>query len=110
MREPKYEKSKYENCYLPYDDMDTNILCHKVKLVKTRKECKCVYCGTVIQAGDFAQAERGFLDDMEHKAFYVHNCLDCVEEYMIGLSFSVQTWISEVELSNVPTVIEREDA
>lgn len=33
-----------------------------------------------------------------------------VRTRMIGLSFSVQTWISEVELSNVPTVIEREDA
>ena len=32
-----------------------------------------------------------------------------VRTRMIGLSFSVQTWISEVELSNVPTVIERED-
>ena len=32
-----------------------------------------------------------------------------VRTRMIGLSFSVQTWISEVELSNVPTVIEREE-
>lgn len=31
-----------------------------------------------------------------------------VRTRMIGLSFSVQNWISEVELSNVPTVIERE--
>ena len=99
MREPKYEKSKYENCYLPYDDMDTNILCHKVKLVKTRKECKCVYCGTVIQAGDFAQAERGFLDDMEHKAFYVHNCLDCVEEYMDDDDEQFEKWEQRAKAS-----------
>ena len=32
-----------------------------------------------------------------------------VRTRMIGLSFSVQTWINEVELSNVPTVIEREE-
>lgn len=34
---------------------------------------------------------------------------DKVEEKMIPLSFSVQNWISEVDLSLVPTVIEAEE-
>ena len=78
-RKPKYEKEVYNNFEMPTDDMDTDIACHSSKVVKVRKDTKCVYCGAKINKGDYALNERGYLDG---KPFYVHNCLDCVEEIM----------------------------
>ena len=78
-RRPKFPKEKYDNFFMPSDDMDTNIENHTSKLSSTRQETKCVYCGATIKCGDYALAERGFLDG---QPFYVHNCLDCVEETM----------------------------
>lgn len=79
---PKFKKDLYASFTLPTDDMDTNIVCHKVKLVKVRKESKCTYCGSTIAAGDYAQSESGFLDNWNREPFYVHNCLDCIEDYI----------------------------
>ena len=78
-RRPKYPKEEYDNFEMPSDDMDVDIQNHSSKLSSTRAETSCVYCGAKIRCGDYALAERGFLDG---KPFYVHNCLDCVEEVM----------------------------
>lgn len=78
-RKPRYEKECYTNFEMPSDDMDVDIQNWSSKLTSTRQETKCVYCGATIKCGDYALAERGFLDG---KPFYVHNCLDCVEEVM----------------------------
>ena len=78
-RKPKYEKEDYNNFEMPTDDMDTDIAGHSSKVVKVRKDTKCVYCGAKINKGDYALSERGYLDG---EPFYVHNCLDCVEEIM----------------------------
>lgn len=78
-RKPKYNSERYENYEMPTDDMDTYIVSHSSKLVKSRKDAQCVYCGAKIRKGDYAHAERGFLDG---EPFYIHNCLDCVEESM----------------------------
>lgn len=78
-RKPRYEKECYTNFEMPSDDMDVDIQNWSSKLTSTRQETKCVYCGATIKCGDYALADRGFLDG---KPFYVHNCLDCVEEVM----------------------------
>ena len=78
-RKPRYEKECYTNFEMPSDDMDVDIQNWSSKLTSTRQETKCVYCGATIKCGDYALAEKGFLDG---KPFYVHNCLDCVEEVM----------------------------
>lgn len=78
-RKPRYEKECYTNFEMPSDDMDVDIQNWSSKLTSTRQETKCVYCGTTIKCGDYALAEKGFLDG---QPFYVHNCLDCVEEVM----------------------------
>ena len=78
-RKPKYDKERYVNFEMPTDDMDVDIQNWSSKLSSTRQETKCIYCGATIKCGDYALAERGFLDG---QPFYVHNCLDCVEEAM----------------------------
>ena len=78
-RKPKYDKELYVNFEMPSDDMDVDIRNWSSKLTSTRQETKCVYCGATIKCGDYALAEKGFLDG---QPFYVHNCLDCVEETM----------------------------
>ena len=78
-RKPKYNKELYVNFEMPTDDMDVDIRNWSSKLSSVREEKTCVYCGAKIKSGDYALAERGFLDG---QPFYVHNCLDCVEEIM----------------------------
>ena len=79
-RQPKYSEEVYENYEMPSDDMDTDIQNYTSKLLITRKETNCSYCGKKINKGDYALAERGFLDG---QPFYIHDCLDCVEETMM---------------------------
>lgn len=78
-RRAKYPKERYDNFEMPSDDMDVDIQNFSSKLSSVRKETTCVYCGAKIRMGDYALAERGFLDE---QPFYAHNCLDCVEEVM----------------------------
>ena len=80
-REPKYPASEYENLTMPSDDMDTNLECHKSKLVKVRKETECSYCGAKIMKGDWALTESCFMDG---KAYRIHDCLDCAEGTING--------------------------
>ena len=78
-RKPRYDKERYVNFEMPSDDMDVDIKNWSSKLSSVRADTTCVYCGARIKSGDYALAERGFLDG---QPFYVHNCLDCVEETM----------------------------
>ena len=75
-RQPKYPTSRYENLMMPSDDMDTILECYRSKLVKTRKETNCSYCGIKIEKGDYALTESCFMDG---KAYRIHDCLDCAE-------------------------------
>lgn len=77
-KQPKYHAEEYMGFDMPSDDMDTHITNYKSKLVKVRKDSKCMYCGTAIQKGDFALAASGFVDGEE--SFYIHYCLDCVDD------------------------------
>lgn len=75
----KYNKSEYTDFFFPSDDMNTDIQFYHSKLVKTRKNHTCSYCGAIISKGSYAVQESGFL---EHKPFKVYNCMDCVNEYL----------------------------
>lgn len=81
-KQPKYPIEEYVGIDMPSDDMDTNITGYKSKLVKTRKESKCMYCGTKIDKGDYALAASGFLDEGEcgRQPFRIHYCIDCVDD------------------------------
>lgn len=61
--------------------MDDYLENYHSKLVKARKETKCHYCGTTIKAGDQALGEKCFIDG---KPYYIHDCLDCVEDVIKG--------------------------
>ena len=78
-RKPKYDKEKYLNFEMPSDDMDTDIRNWSSKLLRVRTDTVCAYCGADIKKRDYALAEKGFHDG---QPFYVHDCLDCVEETM----------------------------
>lgn len=96
MRQPKHNKEQYLNFELPNDDMDVGIRNRSSKLTKTRKETKCCYCGTKINNGDYSLSERGFLDDAP---FYVHYCLDCVEESMAYEDDNYEKWLQRAKAS-----------
>ncbi len=77
-KHPKYPAEEYIGFDMPSDDMDTYITGYKSKLVKARKDSKCMYCGTTISKGDFALAASGFMDG--EVPFYIHYCLECVDD------------------------------
>ena len=79
MRIPNYKKDDYNDLNMPNGDTDSSFRSVHSHLVKTRKEHKCMYCGTMIPKGDFCLSERGFMDN---EPFLIHYCLDCVEEEM----------------------------
>jgi len=83
-KQPKYPVEEYIGLDMPSDDMDTSITGFKSKLVKTRKESRCMYCGTRIAKGDYALAASGFLDGWDKKPFYIHYCIDCADEELLN--------------------------
>ena len=81
MTEPKYPACEYTDFEIPSDDMETHIMGYASKLVKTRKDAACCYCGTPIKAGDYAVAAKGFIEQFDgNKPFRIHYCMDCVDE------------------------------
>ena len=80
-RQAKYKPEEYTDLEMPSDDMDDYLENYHSKLVKARKETKCHYCGTTIKAGDQALSEKCFIDG---KPYYIHDCLDCVEDVIKG--------------------------
>jgi hypothetical protein len=80
-RQAKYKPEEYTDLEMPSDDMDDYLENYHSKLVKVRKETKCHYCGTTIKAGDQALSEKCFIDG---KPYYIHDCLDCVEDVIKG--------------------------
>lgn len=59
--------------------LDEDLKCHKEKVVKCRKEHKCVNCGKVIKAGEHALYENGFYSGEPVSAYI---CLSCIEEWL----------------------------
>ena len=76
-----YELDEYKDMEMPSDDMDDYLESYHSKLVKVRKETHCHYCGATIKAGDQALGEKCFIDG---KPYYIHDCLDCVEDVIKG--------------------------
>ena len=87
-RQAKYKSEEYTDLEMPSDDMDDYLENYHSKLVKARKETKCHYCGTTIKAGDQALSEKCFIDG---KPYYIHDCLDCVEDVIKGWDDEAQT-------------------
>ncbi len=83
-KQPKYPAEEYIGLDMPSDDMDTSITGFKSKLVKTRKESQCMYCGSKIAKGDYALAASGFLDGWDNKPFYIHYCIDCADDELLN--------------------------
>ena len=80
-RQAKYKPEEYKDLMMPTDDMDTDLECYHSKLVKVRKDTNCHYCGTKIRKGDQALGEKCFIDGTP---YYIHDCLDCVEDFIKG--------------------------
>lgn len=81
MKKPSYPESEYIDFEIPSDDMETHIMGYASKLVKTRKDAVCCYCGTTIRAGDHAVSAKGFMEQFDgNKPFRIHYCMDCVDE------------------------------
>ena len=80
-RQAKFNPNEYADLMMPSDDMDDYLENYHSKLVKVRKETQCHYCGATIKAGDQAMAEKCFIDG---KPYYIHDCLDCVEDVIKG--------------------------
>ena len=82
-KQPKYPVEEYTGLNMPFDDMDVSLTGIESKLVKTRKDCQCMYCGAAIKKGDYALAESGFMDDGDKKPYYIHYCIDCVDDELL---------------------------
>ncbi len=81
MNQAKYKPEEYLNFAMPSDDMETHITGCTSKLVKTRKDTVCCYCGSPIKAGDYALAEKGFIEKYEgNEPYRIHFCIECVDE------------------------------
>lgn len=76
----KYPKEKYVDYDIPSDDMENFIRNYKSRIVRTRKEHKCCYCGSLIQENDDALNFKVITKDGEFCNGYY--CLSCVEDYM----------------------------
>ncbi len=74
----KYPKEMYLGSNF-YDD-DTDIENHKEKIVRCRKPHKCMGgCNTIIQPGEYALLETGFMDG---KPVSSYTCLLCIEDWL----------------------------
>lgn len=80
-REASYPKEEYIDLMMPTDDMDDYLESYHSKLVRVRKDTTCHYCGAVIHKGDQALGEKAFIDGAP---YYIHDCLDCVEDFIGG--------------------------
>ncbi len=76
--ELKYTKEDYENCDI-YGADDTEIACHKVKLVKCRKPHTCASCGKEIAKGEEALNETGFMDG---EPVSCYTCVPCMDSWI----------------------------
>jgi len=77
----KFGPEEYKDLEMPSDDMDDYLENYHSKLVKVRKDTACHYCGTTIHKGDQALGEKCFIDGAP---YYIHDCLDCVEDVIKG--------------------------
>lgn len=80
-RNAQFPQGNYTDLMMPSDDMDTQLECYHSKLVKVRKDTICHYCGIAIRKGDQALGEKCFIDGTP---YYIHDCLDCVEDVIKG--------------------------
>lgn len=87
-RAAKFKSELYIDLMMPTDDMDDYLDNYHSKLVKCRKDTTCHYCGATIKKGDQALGEKCFIDGAP---YYIHDCLDCVEDVIIGWDDKAQT-------------------
>jgi len=77
----KYAKEIYE--YSEFYGADEDIVNHKQKIVKIRKQQMCCQCEKSVEVGDNALCETGFMDSAPVRAYTCINCCD--------------KWIAEIE-------------
>lgn len=75
----KYPEEMYLDCGFYDGDMDSDIECHKEKIVKCRKEHKCSACQKIILQGEKALCETGFMDGSPVSSY---TCLPCIEAWL----------------------------
>lgn len=75
----KYDEELYLDSGLYDADMDVDILGHKEKIVKCRKEHTCNACQRTIKVGEQALYESGFMDG---KPLSSYTCLECIEKWL----------------------------
>jgi hypothetical protein len=82
MKYPEEDYIKYD----PYLD-ECEVVCHQVKLVKTRKEHECMLSYNVcepphiIPVGSIARFDKAMVDG-EFGQYY--SCLNCMDKYLDG--------------------------
>lgn len=80
----KYSPDMYIDCGYFDGDMDNNISHETEKLVKVRKEHKCVGCGKnckkVIKPGQYAARQQAIMEGYGWGSCYI--CTDCIEEWL----------------------------
>jgi hypothetical protein len=73
----KYLKEIYEET--EFYSQDDEIINHKQKIVKVRKEHRCMMCMTMILPEENALRETGFMDG---KPVSSYTCIDCCDEWL----------------------------
>jgi len=74
----KYAKEVYENS--DYYGSDEDIVNHKQKIVKVRKQHECCQCEKSIEVKANALCETGFVDGMPARAY---TCIDCCDKWIV---------------------------
>ena len=75
----KYNKELYIDSEFYGGDFGDDIENHKEKVVKCRKTHKCAVCEQLIDIGEHALYESGFMDG---KPVSVYTCLECIEKWL----------------------------
>ena len=80
MNELKYQKELYVGSGFYGADMDCEYTNETEKLVKCRKQHKCVNCQKSINVGDYAVQEKALFPGDGWKSAYT--CTACIEEWL----------------------------
>lgn len=85
----KYKKEIYEET--EFYSSDDEIINHKQKIVKVRKDHDCCQCQKSIQKNDYALCETGFLDGIPVS---VYTCIECCDKWLDEIEDSCD-WVTK---------------
>lgn len=74
----KYKIEDYINSGF-YEETDADIVNHKIKIVKCKKNHQCVNCKAEIKIGDNAYFEKGFMHD---EPVSCYTCISCIDIWL----------------------------